>query len=416
MSLPSQVAVGEPLKASWANAVVSSLRNNKPSKAFPRNSGGSVTVYPPFDPVYMSKEGADWYCKLQEAYLLTPNDTRTSIGYDGDYLNNYPKIKIYEDHDLYYHWENNELLWDTADLKGLLKILECNYTGGGAFALVNLHPNHIDMSTYPPFYPLLCKDGSTYRVTLTRGSVVERAYANTADGMVYTDVDSSYEAIADGQQISLVITTDTHGKLTDATMEIEDLDAPSVSHYPSVAGVEGRDGDYHIKMAEFTIANGLELFACGSNIDFYHDIPLIDNCENGAISATPDIGRVLKEFELNDGKYFFRDIRPAGGQLSVEEQANSILISGNSLSGSLTINVNGTEYTNKLNWKDGLITDGEDIVWNISLSSTSLSTIILSTTSLSTTPFSSVEVPFYCWIGGDLATVTVHCKNEPTIL
>jgi len=394
------------MKASWANDVVNSLTKNAPSiKPNDINSVNGVTKYSPFDPLYVDYDGTDWSIILQPGYLLSINEAKTDIGWDGDYLSYYPSIVVEGGKDLYYHWENNELLWDNPDLKGLLKILETR-TATEGYDIFNVHPDHIYLSEYSPFYPLLCKDGSTYRVKLTRGTIIERDYSNTADGMVYTDVDSTYATITDGQQISLVIATDTHGKLTSATMEIEDEDEPSTCYYPSVAGVPGRNGDYHIKMAVFTTANGLEFFGCGSNVDFYHDIPLLDNCANAAVSATPDIGRVLKEFELNDGKYVFRDIKPGGGQLTVEEQANTILVSGNSLSGSLTVNVDGTPLYNSLEWSDGLITDSGDIVWNISLSASSLSS----------TSFSSVEVPFYCWINGNLGTVTVHCTAEPTIL
>jgi len=98
---PNYTKAGQPLKASWANDVVSSLRS---SDAIGRATQFSINRnYKPFDVVALERIADDWYITLKEAYYFpTPTSERQDINFGSAKLQDYVKQKVQKNQNLYF--------------------------------------------------------------------------------------------------------------------------------------------------------------------------------------------------------------------------------------------------------------------------------------------------------------------------
>ncbi len=378
---PDFVKPGEPLKASWGNDVVSSLRNSTFNAT--AKSSQSKRIYKPFDPVSLELEGSTWYLKIQEAfYFENGKNTPTEIEISSDTLGEYPKITIQANKDLYFNWSTKKLVWANSDIIGNLKILSFVYDGAD-FQIKNLHPCHIDLRQAPPFTPLLSNTDGAFTVAVTRGYLCERIPSQTGGALnvrfpdgVESGGELVHHAITNEQQLSVIVQVDKTGAIyasggnaVQLAVEASETDS---THYTPAGGDddEGQGGVYHYKLCNY--AGGIQNFLGGSNIDHFRDLPVLSNTIDPDEPET-GTGRVFQKYDKGNSIYLFRVIKEKEfededeeSQIKIVENADDIQISGNDKNGSLMIEVNGTAMDSRpLEWKDGLITNDEDLEWTL---------------------------------------------------
>lgn len=369
---PSFVSPGHGITANWANSVVSSIKSR--DNRTPNNATGSKRVYKPFDPISLTLSGSSWYITLNEAYRRNTDGIVEILDPAGSALTAYARFAVSPNEDLFYNWKTERLEWHDYSSIGNLKILQFDYDGDN-FTITNLHPDNIDLTSYPPFYPLLVKNGSSYEVALTPGKVIEINPAVTGGTCVVTHTPTgtaelTWKAITNSQQASIKTTSNNFGTLSTTEFIVESVDPVSI-HYTPPCGDEreGREGEHHYKMChldtDFYIDQG------GSHIYYTLDIPYLANVESTGepLSAYPlsGYGRIVKEYIPLDNKFIFRGIKQLDTvpQIHIEEVDTDILIRGNSLSGNVTLKVNDEQISYPLEWRDGLVITNEELDWSI---------------------------------------------------
>jgi len=352
---PSFVNPGEPVKASWANDVVSSIRSNTRGDSNLQNM--TKRSPNPFDVIQITYD-TTWQLTLQPGFI-----DGEVVKYSDTNLTDYPLINVVPSKDLFYNWKDKKLVWDNPDEVGNMKILQFTYDEDENFKVRNLHPHNIDTSKYPPFTPLFSKTDSNYFVALTDGYVCGRDVTGVTGGAVtlYKPLSTgNHYPITDGQQASVVCPITKTGLLSaNPTIMIEDIDEDSTHFYPTAANIEGEGGTYHYKMCEFS--GELKNVLAGSNIDQWVDIPQIDNVDN---TDSPGVGRLLKEYSKTLGKYLFRTVVKGLGKNTITTNVDTVEIRGTKKDANVSIWYGdpATRPSPEIEWSDGYMLTGYEII------------------------------------------------------
>jgi len=386
---PKKVNPGDQITAVWANDIISSL----PKLGETSNTGINSNPkrnFNPFDPIYLQYD-VDWKLKINSATYTSHTGSISTVTYDGQFLTDYPEITVPPNKNLYYNYKEKSLIWDYPANTGNLMILEFTYNDD-EFTIKNVHPENLDISLSPPFSPILARDvgGGDYHIALTPGNVIEHVVGGYYSGALVNHTptnitqteDLTFLSINSGDYLVISVEVTETGSI-DGTPELKTVTSLNSNHFwPSCAALEGSTGTYEYPMAKFN-GKAVETILGGSHLDHWQDIPLLDNTSNN-LSASSSSGRVLKKFDEQTSKYYFRTLNSSGSQITIIENTDTITIGGNSLSGSLIVTLSGIPVSEqKLKWDDGLITSSGDIIWDIDIQSLSALTLSATTVGLS---------------------------------
>ena len=371
---PSFVSPGQGITAQWANNVVSSVKAKEYNRGL--TPYGSKRIFKPFDPISLTLEGSTWYLILNEAYRFNPpNEIAEILDPSGNALTSYTRLSVVPNKDLFYNWKTEKLEWLDYDAIGNLKILRFNYDVD-TFTITNLHPQNIDLTSYPPFFPLLVNNAGSYEVALTPGKVLEINPAVTGGTCVNEHIPTgtevlTWKSLSSGQQATIKTTSSVYGTLSTLSYIIEDVDPVSLHYIPTCGDDQvGRAGEHHYKMCYLT-TEFINVLG-GSHINYTLDVPYIDNVDIRPLSALSGCGRIIQEYIPYENKFAVRGIkqRDDNAQIHVEEVGSNILIKGNSLSGNLILKVNNEQVGYPLEWEDGLVTStasGSAFGWDVTV-------------------------------------------------
>lgn len=377
MSIPARVKIGEPMKASWANDVVGEIANSNRFIQW-RQIGRNADLNP-FDPLALYKEEDSWIVKVLEGYYYKPGQSiPTDITYGGTPLSAYPEITVEANKDLYFNYKTKALIWGDPENKANVKILKFTWDGD-SFKITNMHPANIDLRHVAPFTPLICHDGtSTYSIGLTQGVVCERVPSQSGGALVNhvpnglkDGTDPKYYDVENGKQISIIVNVTNMGGISGVpNVTVEDIN-PDSSHYwsPCADDQTGSTGIYHYTMIKME-SDAFEKVHCGSIVDHFQDIPYIDNTFNPPAAGQ---ARSIKDYNPANDKFSVRLVEqrpttdPIPAQVKILEQTDTILVTGNSLSGSVVVTVNNEPAGYPITWMDGLVTSSGDTVWDVTI-------------------------------------------------
>jgi len=249
-----------------------------------------------------------------------------------------------------------------------------NITSGGPQSMENVpdgEPQGLRL------YVKLFKDGAIWKVTVTKGFVIERipkrveedaeavppvdqfdaVKLHEVSGLVDEDDDPVEFTVNNGNRIYVVVTTDAKGAVL-AAVVLNATSAQKSSHYiPAVGPSAGIGGSYYYELAR-VVSDGtrlkLEPRHSGSNIDHYAELPTMKK-QGGTVD-------LFEEFEQESGEYKYRGLTPTG-EVKVTSEGGSIDIRGNEKYLRLNIRndpdaTSGDADPSNLNFKDGLNDDG----------------------------------------------------------
>jgi hypothetical protein len=243
---------------------------------------------------------------------------------------------------------------------------------------------------YPPFYPSVRKDGVTYKVSLSRGYVIERRLPD-GNALIYHLptglIDGSNKPVeytmSSGDCLYINVPVKTDGTIEDSTASVvKGADNLAGAHYrPKIFDFAATAGEHKYKICKFELVSGrpkLTLFGAGDNIDHYDERVTMENLEAEGtcyeVGKTYNVAadkvefRKLKQLDgegaaiikdQNGETINFRRIkqRSSPAQIQVTTEGDAIKIQGNGKTGTLThIPCTGGAGTVILTWDDGLIT------------------------------------------------------------
>jgi hypothetical protein len=252
---------------------------------------------------------------------------------------------------------------------------------------------------YPPFYPSVRKDGATYKVSLSRGYVIERRLPD-GNALIYhlptglvdgSDKPVEY-AMSSGDCLYVDVPVKEDGTIEEGTASVvKGADNLAGAHYrPKIFDFSATAGEHKYKICKFELVSGrpkLTLFGAGDNIDHYDERVTMENLEPSAgesgsfyevgktYETATDKAQFRKLKQITDGpgveiiknqtanSINFRKIKPRDyeEQIRVEEEGDAIKVHGNGRDGTLShVPCGETVGTELLRWVDGLVTtEGE---------------------------------------------------------
>lgn len=439
-TIPNYVNKGELIKADWNNRVVDALKYNMETDAGESIISRGKKRLLPFDVTDIKPSGSNWIIKIKKGfYYEYGSNDKVSIKYGTTNLEDYPEITTVDGKSLYFNYNTKELVWQDEDQDGNVKILDIEYTGGGAVRIENVHPFDIDVRQLPPFFPIVANNNGSYSVAVIPGYVNERVTNPTGGALAkHTPTNMldagklKFNAIGSDQQVSIKVSVNEGGQIQgvdggDAvSLVIEAKDTDSTHFYPPCGDDQtGQKGTYHYCLGYLT-GDTFKNVLGGSHLDHWQDIPTIDNTTT---EATDGLGRVVKEYKNTEDKFLVRTIkqRDSSPQVKIKELDESIEVTGNSLSGKLFLvqgeTYEGGEPEQLMTWEDGLVTSGDNTITiplyeagkNIEITGpvNNVYTIncTLSSTSLSSNTLSGKTGTIRAYYGNDLDVVHGEFEN-----
>lgn len=376
---------GEIIRASDLNKLGNLARDSYGDNPTERNSNRKNLK--PFDIItsYIN-DNNKWEFKINIGYCYNQHNVRKDISIgtpDGDrVLSAFPAIElygeyqseVYKESNLVYNYETNRLGWQAKDQPYNILIIEPKYLENGDIILVNKHPFDIDIRNYPPLTEILVNNGSgSIKVGATLGKVIERVVTD-GDCVISHDIDGleanndvAFYDILPTQQFSVIVETTDKGVIAGTPpcyTAIETNDTASVHYQPEYnENEEGTPGVYHYPIIK---SGGASRVIARSHIEYDEDIDSLHNANDPATAVTNE-ARIIKKWDEATSQWVFRRVRRKGNQITVSENTDHVEVGGNGVVGSAVVKVNGVDAGDVLNWDDGLITDNQNIVWNVTI-------------------------------------------------
>jgi len=222
-----------------------------------------------------------------------------------------------------------------------------------------------------------------WKVRVYPGRVNERVPGEGTDQTKTYEPDNLYQeapnegllsefAVVDGDGVYISVRIGEDGTVTDESesvkavnIEIETADpGPDSVHYQPKVDNETPDGvagTYKYKLAEVEANDGgalvLKKFLAGSHISHFQELPAI----RSTLGVGDGIGVIPKRWDNVNKCYKLRPVVKGLGDLGITTNSDEIEVRGNKQGQELVVYEGDTELSEKLEWRDGLIQNGQTI-------------------------------------------------------